>query len=90
MPELAKNGIRIQAVDQLNARAAWAKNSSRRRSFRLLTPLAVDASHPFPAVAEQRVQPSFARKPNAAGEPLHAIVQVPRVLAPDHPPPDRG
>src|SRR5437763_4313029 len=46
MPELAKNGIRIQEIDQLNARrAAWAKKFFQQEVFPLLTPLAVDASH---------------------------------------------
>src|SRR5204863_3432127 len=48
-PLLAKNGIRIHDVAALNAkRTAWAQRYFREEVFPLLTPLAVDASHPFP------------------------------------------
>src|SRR2546429_5198577 len=48
-PMLAKSGIRIHHVAQLSAkRAAWAHRYFQEEVFPLLTPLAVDASHPFP------------------------------------------
>ena len=48
-PALAKNGIRVHDVAQVNAkRAAWARRYFREEVFPMLTPLAVDASHPFP------------------------------------------
>src|SRR5437764_14550569 len=48
-PLLAKNGIRIHDVAALNAkRTAWAQRYFREEVFHLLTPLAVDATHPFP------------------------------------------
>jgi len=49
MPALAKNGIRLHDVAQLTGkRAAWAKRYFQEEVFPMLTPLAVDASHPFP------------------------------------------
>src|SRR5882762_11583931 len=48
-PALAKNGIRVHDVADLNAkRTAWAQRYFREEVFPMLTPLAVDASHPFP------------------------------------------
>jgi polyphosphate kinase len=82
MPELAKNGIRIQTIDQLNAkRAAWAKKFFQEEVFPMLTPLAVDASHPFPQLLNKSHNLFVRAKTKRRGEPLHAIVQVPRVLS---------
>jgi polyphosphate kinase len=82
MPELAKNGIRIQEIDQLNAkRGAWAKKFFQEEVLPLLTPLAVDASHPFPQLLNKSHNLFVRAKTKRRGEPLHAIVQVPRVLS---------
>src|SRR6266487_5565314 len=49
LPELAKNGIYIREISELPAkRAAWAHRYFLQEVFPMLTPLAVDASHPFP------------------------------------------
>src|SRR5213596_3150899 len=49
LPQLAKNGIRIPKMAELSAkRAAWAHRYFQEEVFPMLTPLAVDASHPFP------------------------------------------
>src|SRR6202040_1857959 len=49
VPELAENGIRIREIAKLPAkRAAWAHKYFQEEVFPMLTPLAVDASHPFP------------------------------------------
>src|SRR6266436_9203762 len=48
-PELAKNGIYVREMAELSAkRAAWAHRYFQQEVFPMLTPLAVDASHPFP------------------------------------------
>ena len=81
MPLLAKAGIRIHHVAQLTAkRAAWAGRFFREEVFPMLTPLAVDASHPFPQLLNKSHNLLIRAKTQRGGELLHAIVQVPRVL----------
>jgi len=81
VPLLAKNNIRIHDVAKLNAkRAAWARRFFREEVFPMLTPLAVDASHPFPQLLNKSHNLLVRARTSRDGEPLHAIVQVPRVL----------
>ena len=81
LPELAKNGIRVREVSQLSAkRAAWAHRYFQQEVFPMLTPLAVDASHPFPQLLNKSHNLFVRAKAQRGGEPLHAIVQVPRVV----------
>src|SRR5207249_3689341 len=80
-PLLAKNGIRIYNVAQLNTkRAAWARHFFQEEVFPMLTPLAVDASHPFPQLLNRSHNLLVRARTGRDGEPLHAIVQVPRVV----------
>ena len=46
----------------------------------MLTPLAVDASHPFPHLLNRSHNLLVRAKTRRRSEPLHAIVQVPRVV----------
>src|SRR5881398_3182076 len=81
LPQLAKNGIRVRNVSELNAkRAAWAHKYFQEEVFPLLTPLAVDASHPFPQLLNKSHNLLVRAKTQRGGERLHAIVQVPRVV----------
>ena len=81
LPLLAKNGIRVREVSQLNSkRAAWAHRYFQKEVFPMLTPLAVDASHPFPQLLNKSHNLLARAKAQRGGEPLHAIVQVPRVI----------
>src|SRR5881398_341733 len=81
LPELAKHGIRVREVSQLPAkRAAWAHRYFLEEVFPMLTPLAVDASHPFPQLRNKSHNLLVRAKTRRRGEPLHAIVQVPRVV----------
>ena len=78
---LAKNGIRVHDVEKLSAkRAAWAQRFFREEVFPMLTPLAVDASHPFPQLLNKSHNLLVRARSKRGGELLHAIVQVPRVL----------
>ena len=80
-PLLAKNGIRVHDVSQLKGkRAAWARRYFREEVFPMLTPLAVDASHPFPQLLNKSHNLLVRARAEKDGELLHAIVQVPRVL----------
>jgi polyphosphate kinase len=81
VPQLAKNGIRIREVAELRAkRAAWAGRYFQEEVVPMLTPLAVDASHPFPQLLNKSHNLLVRAKAQRGGEPLHAIVQVPRVV----------
>ncbi|MEY2480234.1 MAG: polyphosphate kinase [Verrucomicrobiota bacterium] len=81
VPELAKNGIRIRDVSQLNAkRTAWAHRYFQQEVFPMLTPLAVDASHPFPQLLNRSHNLFVRARSSGESEPLHAIVQVPRMV----------
>src|SRR5436190_10642289 len=82
-PALVKQGIRVRALEDLNTkRAAWAQRYFREEVFPMLTPLAVDASHPFPQLLNKSHNLFVRAKTRRGGEPLHAIVQVPRAVPP--------
>ena len=81
VPALAKNNIRIYGVAELPARrTAWARRYFQEEVFPLLTPLAVDASHPFPQLLNKSHNLLVRARAEKGGEELLAIVQVPRVL----------
>ncbi|MEA3188017.1 MAG: polyphosphate kinase [Chthoniobacter sp.] len=81
VPLLAQQNIHIHDVPALSAENAnWAHEYFRNEVFPVLTPLAVDASHPFPQVLNKSHNLIVrARRPDD-DEPLFAIVQVPRVV----------
>ncbi len=81
VPSLAKENIHaFDAAELKGAQAEWAHQYFSREIFPVLTPLAVDASHPFPQVLNKSHNLMVrTRKPDAT-EPLYAIVQVPRVV----------
>src|SRR3954464_13685587 len=75
VPALAKNGIRIQEVSQLNAkRAAWARKYFQEGVSPMPPPLAVDASPPFPQLLNRTHNLFVRAKTRRGGDPLHAIV----------------
>ncbi len=81
LPELAKNGIYVREIAELSAkRTAWANRYFQQEVIPMLTPLAVDASHPFPRLLNRSHNLLVRAKTRRRGEPLHAIVQVPRVV----------
>jgi polyphosphate kinase len=80
-PALADHGIHVHDAAQLSGkRGAWARRFFREEVFPLLTPLAVDASHPFPQLLNKSHNLLVRARAKKGGEPMLAIVQVPRAL----------
>jgi polyphosphate kinase len=82
LPELGKHGVHLHNFKSLSKQdLAWVSNYFRDEVFPVLTPLAVDASHPFPQL-QNKSHNLFLRlqRPERPGEILHAVVQIPRVL----------
>ncbi len=80
-PLLAKQRIRIHhGADLSRARADWARRYFQEEIFPMLTPLAVDASHPFPQLLNRSHNLLVRARTREGGDPLLAIVQVPRVF----------
>jgi polyphosphate kinase len=81
-PLLQENNIFIHLLSELSAkRAAWARRYFQQEVFPMLTPLAVDASHPFPQLLNKSHNLLVRARANKGGEPMHAIVQVPRAVS---------
>ena len=81
-PLLQKNNIYLRHIDELSAkRAAWARRYFQQEVFPMLTPLAVDASHPFPQLLNKSHNLLVRARAKKGGEPMHAIVQVPRAVS---------
>ncbi|HEY1770474.1 MAG TPA: polyphosphate kinase 1 [Chthoniobacterales bacterium] len=82
VPALREQNIRIRESSGLSTkRAAWARRYFREEVFPMLTPLAVDASHPFPQLLNKSHNLLVRARTKKDGEPLHAIVQVPRAVS---------
>ena len=81
-PLLRENHIFIHDVAELNAkRAAWARRYFQQEVFPMLTPLAVDASHPFPQLLNKSHNLLVRARAKKGAQPMHAIVQVPRAVS---------
>ena len=80
--ELAQNGIYILKVDQLNPdQGAWVKRFYKERVHPLLTPLALDVSHPFPFISNNALNVAVKLR-DKDGDIMYARVKVPlRILS---------
>jgi polyphosphate kinase len=81
-PALVEHRVFLHKFEDLSSRdQAWASDYFRKEVFPVLTPLAVDASHPFPQL-QNKSHNLFLRlqRPERRAELLHAVVQIPRVL----------
>src|SRR5208282_4733652 len=60
LPQLARHGIHVLSVNQLDSKAAkLAKTFYERRVSPMLTPVTVDPSHPFPHVLNKALCIAF-------------------------------
>jgi len=83
LPALAKHQIRVLSVDQLSTKAAeTAKQFYDRRVYPMLTPVAVDPTHPFPHVLNKALCIAFLlrHRKRSSEKPLFGVVTVPRAL----------
>lgn len=83
LPELTRNSIRFKQIDKLTKdEFLWVRAYFRREVYPVLTPLAIDPTHPFPLILNKSLNLFIAlrnrRKKKAP--PLMAIVPVPRIL----------
>jgi polyphosphate kinase len=82
-PALAKNGIRILDVDELElADSAWLSQYFRTQVRPVLTPLAIDPAHPFPQLLNRSLNliVRLELKRNRETHKHLAVVQIPRIL----------
>ena len=83
LPALAKVGIRVLPMSQLEGKAAQAaKTFFERRVSPMLTPVTVDPSHPFPHVLNKALCIAFLlrRRRSGNGKPYFGVLTVPRAL----------
>ncbi|MCL1979050.1 MAG: polyphosphate kinase 1 [Methanomassiliicoccaceae archaeon] len=79
--ELSENGVRIHDIDVLSdGRKAWVQDYYRERVHPLLTPLALDISHPFPFISSNSL--NVAVKISNKNENIYARVKVPVGILP--------
>ena len=79
LPGLAEHGVHLHDYKNLTKDdKAWASRYFHDEVFPVLTPLAVDASHPFPQL--QNKSHNLFLRLKRSNEVLHAVVAIPRVL----------
>jgi polyphosphate kinase len=82
-PALAKEKIAFKEIEELNkSEFTWLRAYFRREVFPVLTPLAVDPTHPFPLILNKSLNlfVSLRNLRKKQAKPLKAVVQVPRIL----------
>jgi len=82
LPALGQHGVFLHDFKALTKHDhEWANKYFHEEVFPVLTPLAVDASHPFPQL-QNKSHNLFLRlkRPERPNESLHAVVAIPRVL----------
>jgi polyphosphate kinase len=82
LPALAEEGVVIHPYAQLNSRDKnFLEEYFYEKIFPLLTPLAIDAGHPFPQVLNRSLNLLFVVEDNTSeAERRAAVLQVPGVL----------
>jgi polyphosphate kinase len=80
-PELAHNGIYIlDYIDLSQEQRAYLRQYFEEQIFPVLTPLAIDPSHPFPYISNLSLNLAVIVKDQITGEEYFARVKVPKVL----------
>ncbi|OUC14465.1 MAG: polyphosphate kinase 1 [Alkalinema sp. CACIAM 70d] len=80
-PQLAGHGIFLLDYMDLNQeQRAYLKNYFDEQVFPVLTPLAIDPSHPFPYISNLSLNLAVVIKDSETGEELYARVKAPKVL----------
>ncbi len=80
-PELAKNGVHILNYIDLNKeQKTYLQNYFEEHIFPVLTPLAIDASHPFPYLSNLSFNLAVMLKNPDTQEDLLARIKVPKIL----------
>ncbi len=80
-PQMAREGIYILDYMDLNQeQRTYLQNYFEQQIFPVLTPLAVDPSHPFPHISNLSLNLAVVVKDPETGEELFARVKVPKVL----------
>ena len=82
-PALATEKVFFKEIDELTkAEFTWLRAYFRREVFPVLTPLAVDPTHPFPLILNKSLNlfVSLRNLRKKQAKPLKAVVQVPRIL----------
>jgi polyphosphate kinase len=81
LPELREKNIRFVQPDELDTgQQEFLEDYFHHRIFPVLTPMAVDASHPFPLLQNKSLNLAVLLDSDRGGEDLFAVVQVPSVL----------
>jgi polyphosphate kinase len=79
IPGLAANGVRILKWSKLGRRAREALTTDyESRIYPILTPLAVDPSHPFPYISNLALNLAVVVRDTESGEERFARVKIPR------------
>lgn len=80
-PELAKNGIYIlNYIDLGQEQKTYLQNYFEEHIFPVLTPLAIDVSHPFPYLSNLSFNLAVILKNPETQEDLLARIKVPKIL----------
>lgn len=82
-PRLAEEGIAFKPIEKLTkSEFLWLRNYFRREVYPVLTPLAIDPTHPFPLILNKSLNLLVAlrNRRRKSGSPLMAVVPVPRIL----------
>lgn len=80
-PQMAAQGIYLlDYIDLSQEQRAYLQQYFEEQVFPVLTPLAIDPSHPFPYISNLSMNLAVVIKDSVTGEELFARVKVPKVL----------